>query len=233
MLKPPYEILHETGNTQYSYLSFSDLPYTFLGMTAFETILEQRPRLLRKPKNITRQLIIGHKLLPLNSMVLYLLMYADSLQPNTYELDVNDEKINIYGEWDDFDVEDLKKGFYNQVLSVSGVSNYTFPVTIHNKTARGFDKDGYKFFALEKNGTFSRTYWLIRTTKYGAINFVSVQETGTETDSIATSTTIYMLDRKLISRVIDDFKNRHFEKKVEEINVEEIKDAIENSEKLN
>jgi hypothetical protein len=233
MLIPPYEVLHKTGNTTYSYLRFSDLPYSFLGMTANEEIVEQIPRFLRKPKEVYRDIVISHKLLPLNSMVLYLLMYADSMAPNTYELDVDDNKVNIFSTWDDFDVVDLRKGFYNQVIKASGASNYSFPETIHNKAAKGFDKEGYQFFCLETNGSFNRTYWLIRTTKYGAINFVSVQETGTLKDSISTASTIYMLDRRLINKIIDDFRNKHFEKESVPVNVEDIKEDFEINEKIN
>lgn len=227
MLPKPYEYLMSLGHADYYYLRLNDVPYPFLSSVVSETVDSERPRFLRKPKIETIKIPVSQKTLPLNSMVLFLLYNSSLINPITYELDIDNNKIDIYGEWDDYDVESLRKSFKSAVADIAGVSNYDFGYTIHDLVARGFDKVGYHYVCVEKTGSFSRTYWLVRTTRYGAISLVSVNESGTEKNSITTGVNVFLIDRTLIKKIMEDFLNKKFMRELTPEEVSKIEEIYE------
>lgn len=207
MLNRPFEYVRSFGKTNYYYLELEDLPYKFLAAEMFETLIEHTPRFLRKPKQKEITIPFVVKTMPMNSLFLFLLANALNLSVYTYELDVNENKIDIYKTWSDSDIFDLQEAFKEFLKSVEGKSNYSVPKTIKNPVAKGYDKDNYSFFALEKNGSYARTYWLLRTTETGALHLVAVNEVGTEAKPITMSVDTMLLDREMLTHIMNDFKN--------------------------
>lgn len=208
MLNSPHEFVLKIGNTNYYYLNIQDVPYRFLVAEVFEPIVGTHKRFLRKPKYVRKDLQIAVKTMPMNSLFLFVMHNAlTKLGVVTYELDVEEKKVDIYKSWTDSDVFDLQNDFVNFLESVRQKTNYSVPKVIKNPVAKGFDKDGYSFFALETVSGYSRTYWLIRTTQTGALHFVAVNEVGTKDKPITMSVDHMLLDRKLLVQIMEDFKN--------------------------
>lgn len=224
-MREPYENFYSVGNVNYYYLNFEDSAYPYVGFENVETIKTYKKFLFFKSKEKTVDLPVSFKLLPLNSLLLFTFMNALMLNETTYELDVENNKIPVYSVWDELDLEDLKKSFYEQIIKVTGVSNYSFPKTIKNPVAKGFAKNGFLYLALETHGKLNRTYWMIRTNKFGNTHVVSVAESGEEGDPITSSTQVFFVDRDFIKIVVEDFKKGKFVKKEE--NLQKIEDIRE------
>lgn len=221
------DIFYSSGNSNYSYLKIDDLPYSFLVTDNVEKIIEDKRFLFFKRSKVI-DFHLGRKLLPLNSMILYVLMNSVELKEYTYELDVESEKIPIYRTWDDFDVEDLKKGFIESVIKPVGISNYYFPHTLKSHTARGIAKDGYNFFCMEKNGDLHRSYWFVRTNKYGMLQLLELVESGPESGGIVTHMYDHIIDKQLATLLVENFYKGRLTQalsKKEKIEIEELKET--------
>jgi hypothetical protein len=234
ILKPPYFYFDTVGNTDYYYLKIDDVPYTFLSAWSFELIQEQKKRLFMKPKMVDIEVPVAQKTMPLTALVIFTMFNSLMLSVKTYELDVDSKKIDVYHTWSEHDIEDMKQSFKTSVMDAAGKSNYEMPYTVKNPVAKGFTKDGYDFLAIEHNGAFHRTYWLVKTTKYGALSFAMVTEAGTEKDSATTSSTVMLLDRNLVNTIIEDYKREHLKDVKPSIEVKEATtDEIASDKKLN
>lgn len=222
-MKLPYEKFYSVGNVNYYYLDFKDMAYPFVAMETCEQIRMVRKFLFfKKEKNIN--VPVSLKLMPLNSLILFTMHNALLLNESTYELDVEDKKIPIFQTWEEADLEELKSAFNSHIAAVAGSSNYSFPKTIKNPVAKGFTKDGFLFLGLETHGAMNRTYWLVRTNKYGNTHLINVAETGPMYDPITTSNNIYFVDRDFMKAVIDDFKNGKFDREEKELKIEDMRE---------
>jgi hypothetical protein len=225
MLKVPYQKFYSVGNVNYYYLDFQDMAYPFVGIETVESIQTHRKtlfgKLFKKEKNIP----VALRLMPLNTLILYMLSNVLLLNESTYELDVEGNKIPIYNTWNEHDVADILNEFYRQIIVPAGLSNYSFHKTVKNPVAKGYTKDGFIPIGVEHHGSLNRTYWLVRTNKFGNTHFIGVTETGKDEDPITTSCNTYFVDRTFIDIVINDFKSGKFKKDEKDFQVEEVKEG--------
>lgn len=215
MLPEPYEYIKNIGFNDYYYFKLGGFAYSYLAINTVEEVVAIKQRRFRKDKIYHSEIPMALKLLPLNSLVLFLIYQANLLKKYTYELDVEGDKIDIYHTWDDYDFNDVRKVFKEFVVDVAGASNYDLGYTIKNHVARGFEKDGFMYLATEKVNLLNRSYWLIRTNEYGHLHIIEVKETGLIGKSLTTDVTEILLDRSLLEIISNDLDNGKFESEKE------------------
>lgn len=147
MLPEPYKFIKNIGFQDYYYFKLEGLAYQYLAVHAMEEVSSIKKRRFRKPKIEHHEIPMGLSLLPLNSLILFFIYQAHAIKSNTYELDIDGNKIELYPEWDEFDFSDLKKLFKDSIIKQAGTSNYELNYVIHNPVAKGFDKDGFTYVA--------------------------------------------------------------------------------------
>lgn len=208
MNKHLFRKIYSTGNMNYYHVDISGLPSTYLAIEIFDAVNKATKRWFRKGYKLKPEIITtGLRMMPINSLVLWLITNAVMMEPYTYKLDVNDEKLDIYKEWDAFDIKDLKDAFKNHIKEAGGESNYTFPVVPKNKVVKGYVSDNYEYFATESNGAMSKTHWLVRFTPYGFLHFIAVEEVGTEASSVTIGVNSVMMDRELMKTIMKEKLN--------------------------
>lgn len=205
MLKKPFIPIGRIGNNDYYYLKDSTMPYSLLVYNTSETITYEKKTLFGN-RVVEKKHITAQKALPLNTLVLYLIYQASLLNKETYELDVEDNKIFTYPVWSEYDFDDIRTTFKKAIIEVAGKSNYDFMYTPVNETAISLNRRGdYSFICEETIGMYHKSNWLARTTKYGALGIVEVCSVGTDKSNITNNVNFHLLDRSLIEKITVDF----------------------------
>ena len=226
MLPEPYKFIKNIGFQDYYYFKLEGLPYQYLAVSGVEEVSSIKKRRFRKDKIENHEIPMSLTLLPLNSLVLFFIYQASMIKSNTYEMDIDGNKIELYPEWDEFDFSDLKKVFREQVVAPAGTSNYELNYVVHNPVAKGFDRDGFTYIATEHVNMLNRSYWLMRSTQYGNLHIVEVKESGTKNKNLTIGVNEILLDRSLIDKIASDLDNGAFVKE-EDFNVVEVESLDE------
>lgn len=227
MLPKPYEFISNIGFNDYYYFKLSGYAYGYLAVSTVDELVEIKKRRFFKDKIKNHEIPMGLKLLPLNSLVLFFIYQASLLKAYTHELDVDNNKIDIYNEWDEFDLNDVKKVFKEAIIKNAGSSNYEINPVIHNPVAKGFDRDGFMYVATENVNLLNRSYWLLRTTQYGNMHFIEVKESGIKGKSLTVDVNEVLLDRSLINRIAQDLDSGKFVEDDNDVDITEIEDLDE------
>jgi hypothetical protein len=207
MLNQPYELILKKDQNRYYYLNLSDYNQTFLAVESVEMLDQTTKRFLRKPKVEQVELTQNLKILPLTSVVVYLMsQFLETINVRKTVDKDGMEVEELHNVWDEFDILDLQNTFAEIVKRAGGSNNWHMPKTFKNPVAKAFDKDGYHFFGIDHVSSLMRNHWLVRTTPQGNIVIVIVKETGFYGKStITVGVDTFIFNKELCNKIISDY----------------------------
>lgn len=207
MLKEPYTLIHTEGNVRYYYLKFEDNPVTYIAAETIEPVIAVKKRWLRKPHVKNDEVTLSLKMVPLNSMLAFLMASAYFDDPKAI-----DDEGNVYSKWNAFDISDMADVFKEYLMQSGDNTTYDFPHIFKNPVVKGFSKDIRDVipYAIENHGRFSRTMWLASRDSRGTLTTVSVEDIGKRTHSITNTVTIFLFSRDLMKIILEDMEKGLF-----------------------
>lgn len=224
MLKSPYKLIHEEGNSRYYYLKFDDNPVTYLAIETYESVIREKRGLFGRIKRKFEDIVVSVKLMPITALVAFVISVAALDEPiEEYDSDTNSYKKEVYRSWNAFDIQDLIDTFKEYLENVGDDVTYEFPYKSRNSVARAFDVHdlrGVHYLGIEHHGRFSRTHWLVGRDTRGSVTFTTVEEYGTRDKHITGTVMTNVLSLDLVKLICKDIADGKFLKEATPENVE-------------